>query len=190
MPASFLQQTESLQQLLETAALYLHVPFCHTRCYYCDFNTYAGILPMRESYVRALTTEIAQAGKAAQHTDSRLRRSRSIFFGGGTPSLLSVDQVTRLLNACFTSFVVDKDAEITLEANPGTLTQAQLAGLRASGINRLSMGAQSFDAALLKMLGRIHSPEEIEQAVLHARAAGFTSINLDFMFGLPGQTMQ
>ena len=184
------QQTESLQQLLETAALYLHVPFCHTRCYYCDFNTYAGILPMRESYVCALTSEITLTGKAAQHADGRPRRSRSIFFGGGTPSLLSVDQVTRLLNACFTSFAVDKDAEITLEANPGTLTQDQLVGLRAAGINRLSMGAQSFDAALLKTLGRIHSPEEVEQALRYARAAGFTSINLDLMFGLPGQTMQ
>jgi oxygen-independent coproporphyrinogen-3 oxidase len=190
LPASFLEQTEALQQLLETAALYLHIPFCHTRCYYCDFNTYAGILPLRESYVRALTTEITLAGNAAQHADGRPRRSRSIFFGGGTPSLLSVEQVTRLLNACFTSFAVDKDAEITLEANPGTLTQAQLASLRAAGVNRLSMGAQSFDAALLKTLGRIHSPEEVEQALRYARTAGFTSVNLDLMFGLPGQTMQ
>jgi oxygen-independent coproporphyrinogen-3 oxidase len=188
--ASFLEQTEPVQQLLTTAALYLHIPFCHTRCYYCDFNTYAGILPMRESYVRALTTEVTLAGKAAQHADGSQRRSRSIFFGGGTPSLLSVDQVTRLLEACFTSFAVDEGAEITLEANPGTLTQDQLEGLRRAGINRLSMGAQSFNETLLKTLGRIHSPEEIEQAVYYARSAGFTSINLDFMFGLPGQTMQ
>ena len=182
--------TEPIQELLETASLYLHIPFCHTRCHYCDFNTYAGILPLREPYVRALLTEIAATGTLARLPSGRPRRSRTIFFGGGTPSLLSVEQITRILNACSTSFSVDEGAEITLEANPGTLSQEQLAGLRTAGINRLSMGAQSFDAQLLKTLGRIHSPEEITQAMQYARAAGFTSINLDFMFGLPGQTMR
>jgi oxygen-independent coproporphyrinogen-3 oxidase len=187
---SLLQETEPIEQLLETAALYLHIPFCHTRCYYCDFNTYAGLLPLREPYVRALLTEIALAGQKARHADGTLRRSRSIFFGGGTPSLLTVEQVRRLLQACREAFALDQDAEITLEANPGTLTQEQLVGIREAGINRLSMGAQSFDAQLLKALGRIHSPAEITQAIQYARAAGFTSINLDFMFGLPDQTMQ
>jgi oxygen-independent coproporphyrinogen-3 oxidase len=185
-----LASTEPIEQLLETVSLYLHIPFCHTRCYYCDFNTYAGLLSMREPYVRALLTEIALAGAMARQTDNKPRRSRTLFFGGGTPSLLSVSQIERLLNACRHSFALDKDAEVTLEANPGTLSQEQLVGLYAAGINRLSMGAQSFDAALLKMLGRIHTPEEITQAVSSARAAGFTSINLDFMFGLPDQTMQ
>lgn len=185
-----LTSQEPIEQLLETASLYLHIPFCHTRCFYCDFNTYAGILPLREPYVRALLTEIALAGKMAQYEDGTPRRSRTIFFGGGTPSMLSVAQITRLLEACFGAFAVDPDAEITLEANPGTLSQEQLVGLRRAGINRLSMGSQSFDADLLKTLGRIHTPEEITQAVHYARAAGFTSINLDFMFGLPGQTMQ
>ena len=181
---------EPIQRVLETASLYLHIPFCHTRCHYCDFNTYAGMLPLREPYVKALLKEIALAGTMAQHPDGTHRRSRTIFFGGGTPSLLTVAQITRLLNACFTSFSVDKDAEITMEANPGTLDKEQLQGIRAAGINRLSMGAQSFDAELLQTLGRIHTPEEITQAVIFARAAGFTSINIDFMFGLPGQTMQ
>lgn len=144
---------------------------------------------MREPYVRALLTEIRLAGQMAQHGDRSPRRSRTIFFGGGTPSLLSVSQITDLLEACYSSFAVDKDAEITLEANPGTLDQEQLAGLRAAGINRLSMGAQSFDPGLLKALGRIHTPEEVQQAVSYARNAGFTSINLDLMFGLPEQTM-
>src|SRR5204862_2915685 len=135
--------TEPIQELLETASLYLHIPFCHTRCHYCDFNTYAGILPMREPYVRALLTEITLAGQMAQHADGSPRRSRTIFFGGGTPSLLSVSQITRLLDACYSAFVVDKDAEVTLEANPGTLDREQLAGLYAAGVNRLSMGAQS-----------------------------------------------
>ncbi|MBV9688893.1 MAG: radical SAM family heme chaperone HemW [Ktedonobacteraceae bacterium] len=189
-PQALLEPTESIQHLLETASLYLHIPFCHTRCYYCDFNTYAGILPLREPYIRALLTEIALAGEMAQHAGGVWRRSRTIFFGGGTPSLLSVSQIARLLDACHNAFAVDEDAEITLEANPGTLSQQQLAGIRTAGINRLSMGAQSFDAALLKTLGRIHSPSDITQAVHWARAAGFTSLNLDFMFGLPDQTMQ
>ncbi|GAC1359584.1 MAG: radical SAM family heme chaperone HemW [Ktedonobacteraceae bacterium] len=190
IPRALLQPTESIQALLETASLYLHIPFCHTRCHYCDFNTYAGILPMRAAYVRALLTEIELAGEMARRADGTRRRSRTIFFGGGTPSLLTVEQMTRLLNACFAAFAVDADAEITMEANPGTLDKEQLVGLRAAGINRLSMGAQSFDAQLLQTLGRIHTPEEITQAVQFARAAGFTSINIDFMFGLPGQTMQ
>ncbi|HTK11150.1 MAG TPA: radical SAM family heme chaperone HemW [Ktedonobacteraceae bacterium] len=190
LPQTLLQPTETIQQLLETASLYLHIPFCHTRCYYCDFNTYAGLLPLREPYVRALLTEIELVGKMARHDDGRLRRSRTVFFGGGTPSLLTVEQIIRLLNTCFHAFAVDSDAEITLEANPGTLSQEQLVGLRAAGINRLSMGAQTFDAHLLNTLGRIHTPEEISQAVRYARAAGFDSLNLDLMFGLPEQTMQ
>ena len=179
-----------IQELLQTISLYLHIPFCHTRCHYCDFNTYAGILPLREPYVRALITEVELAGQLAQLTDGAPRRSRTIFFGGGTPSLLTVTQITRLLAACRKAFAVDEQAEITLEANPGTLSFEQLKGLRAAGINRLSLGSQSFDAELLYTLGRIHSPDEIVQALCNARAAGFTSINLDFMFGLPGQTMQ
>jgi oxygen-independent coproporphyrinogen-3 oxidase len=179
-----------IQELLQTVSLYLHIPFCHTRCHYCDFNTYAGILPLREPYVRALITEVELAGQLAQLTDGAPRRSRTIFFGGGTPSLLTVKQITRLLAACRKAFAVDEQAEITLEANPGTLSFEQLKGLRAAGINRLSLGSQSFDAELLHTLGRIHSPDEIVLALSNARAAGFTSINLDFMFGLPGQTMQ
>src|SRR5947208_3868286 len=182
--------TERIQQLLETVSLYVHIPFCHTRCHYCDFNTYAGMLPLREPYVHALLTEIGMAGALTKLPGGKPRRSRTIFFGGGTPSLLSVSQVSRILDACYNNFAVDEDAEITLEANPGTLSRDQLVGLRAAGVNRLSMGAQSFDAELLKTLGRIHTPDEITQAVHYVRAAGFTSLNLDFMFGLPGQTMQ
>lgn len=194
MTTSTFDQTQfhilPISELLQTASLYLHIPFCHTRCHYCDFNTYAGILPLREPYVRALLREIALAGEMARLPDGSPRRSRTIFFGGGTPSLLTVEQITRLLDACRQSFALDSDAEISLEANPGTLSQEQLQGLRAAGVNRLSMGAQSFDAGLLHTLGRIHSPQEITQAVLFAREAGFASINLDFMFGLPDQTMR
>src|SRR5579859_4359726 len=189
-PAQSQTNREPIEQLLETVSLYLHIPFCHTRCHYCDFNTYAGILPLREPYVRALITEIGLVGQLAQLANGTPRRSRTIFFGGGTPSLLTVEQITRLLAACRIAFAVDEQAEITLEANPGTLSFEQLTGLLAAGINRLSIGSQSFDAELLNTLGRIHTPEEIVQAVRNARAAGFTSINLDFMFGLPGQTMR
>lgn len=178
-----------IAELLQTASLYFHIPFCHTRCHYCDFNTYAGILPLREPYVRALLSEIELAGAMALLPDGSPRRSRTIFFGGGTPSLLSVEQISRILAASRVAFAVDAEAEITLEANPGTLSLAQLQGLRTAGVNRLSLGSQSFDADLLRSLGRIHSPREITQAVLFARQAGFSSINLDFMFGLPSQTM-
>lgn len=190
VPSTHPVNMSEIQELLQTVSLYLHIPFCHTRCHYCDFNTYAGILPLREPYVRALITEVELAGQLAQLTDGAPRRSRTIFFGGGTPSLLTVTQIARLLAACRKAFAVDEQAEITLEANPGTLSFEQLKGLRVAGINRLSLGSQSFDAELLHTLGRIHTPDEIVQALSNARAAGFTSINLDFMFGLPGQTMQ
>src|SRR5260370_32014004 len=170
-PSTHLIQNSEIQELLQTASLYLHIPFCHTRCHYCDFNTYAGMLPLREPYVRALITEIELVGQLAQLANGIPRRSRTIFFGGGTPSLLTVEQITRLLAACRKAFAVDELAEITLEANPGTLSREQLAGLRAAGVNRLSMGSQSFDAELLKTLGRIHSPREIVQALHNARAA-------------------
>ena len=136
----------NIQELLQTTSLYLHIPFCHTRCHYCDFNTYAGILPLREPYVRALITEVRLAGQHAQLANGTPRRSRTIFFGGGTPSLLTVAQIKRLLSACREAFAVDEQAEITLEANPGTLSTEQLTGLRAAGINRVSLGSQSFDA--------------------------------------------
>src|SRR5438876_1716580 len=121
IPDIHLKHTSSIQELLESVSLYLHIPFCHTRCHYCDFNTYAGILPLREPYVKALLTEIELAGKIAQLANGTPRRSRTIFFGGGTPSMLSVPQIKRMLDACFQAFMVDTDAEITLEANPGTL---------------------------------------------------------------------
>src|SRR6266705_7005620 len=99
-PYAHLTHKTSIRELLQTASLYLHIPFCHTRCHYCDFNTYAGILPLREPYVRALLTEIKLAGKLAQHADGSPRRSRTIYFGGGTLSLLTVAQITRLLIVC------------------------------------------------------------------------------------------
>jgi oxygen-independent coproporphyrinogen-3 oxidase len=181
--------SDSLAAELESVSLYLHVPFCHAKCHYCDFNSYAGMLGQREAYVDALAREIRLAGQRARRVDGSPRRCRTIFFGGGTPSLLTAAQVEGLLREAREAFAVDADAEITLEANPGTLEYGRLDALRATGVNRLSMGAQSFDAGLLRWMGRIHSPEEIETAFAAARLAGFTSINLDFIFALPNQLL-
>lgn len=175
---------------LDTISLYLHIPFCHAKCHYCDFNSYAGMLGLREQFVAALEDEIALAGMRARGGNGRPRRCRTIFFGGGTPSLLTSAQVASLLDAARSAFVVDADAEITMEANPGALEYSRLDEVRAAGVNRLSMGAQSFDPALLRWMGRIHSPEEIETAFRAARDAGFTNINLDFIFALPGQSQR
>ncbi|HET9111530.1 MAG TPA: radical SAM family heme chaperone HemW [Ktedonobacterales bacterium] len=176
--------------LLDTISLYLHIPFCHAKCHYCDFNSYAGMLGLREQYVAALCDEIALAGRRVRDAQGRPRRCRTIFFGGGTPSLLTPAQIAQLLDTARAAFDLDPDAEITMEANPGALEYERLDDVRGAGVNRLSMGAQSFDPALLRWMGRIHSPEEIETAFRSARAAGFTNINLDFIFALPGQSRQ
>src|SRR5690242_13644290 len=141
------QPDETSDLLLDTISLYLHIPFCHAKCHYCDFNSYAGMLGLRERYVDALLAEIALAGRRSRLPDSAPRRCRTIFFGGGTPSLLTSAQVRALLDAARTHFALDADAEISLEANPGTLEYGHLDELRATGVNRLSMGAQSFDPA-------------------------------------------
>jgi oxygen-independent coproporphyrinogen-3 oxidase len=139
--------------------------------------------------VRALTREIALMGEAARLPDGAPRRCRTIFFGGGTPSLLRPQEIADLLAAAHAAFAVDPDAEVTLEANPGTLERRRLKEMQATGLTRISMGAQSFDAGLLKWMGRIHSPEEIVTAVQAARDATFDNLNLDFIFALPDQTM-
>lgn len=184
-PAPGVSETASL---LETVSLYLHIPFCHAKCHYCDFNSYAGMLGLREEYVDALRDEILLAGRRARLANGAPRRCRTVFFGGGTPSLLTPEQVAALLAATREAFDLDEDAEVTLEANPGALEYSRLDAVRAAGVNRLSMGAQSFDPALLQWMGRIHTPEEIVTAVHAARAAGFTNLSLDFIFALPGQS--
>ncbi len=164
-------------------ALYLHIPFCAVRCAYCDFNTYAGLERLFEPYTAALAEEIRRAGAARGRPPAR-----TIFIGGGTPTVLPPELLARAVAACRDAFDVAPDAEITSEANPGTVDGAHFAALRAMSVNRLSMGVQSFDDAELRWLGRLHSADEAEAAFHAARAAGFNNINLDFMFGLPGQT--
>jgi oxygen-independent coproporphyrinogen-3 oxidase len=184
-----IEEPERQETLLDTISLYLHIPFCHAKCHYCDFNSYAGMLGLREQYVAALLDEIALAGERTRLPDGSPRRCRTIFFGGGTPSLLTAEQVAAILAASRAAFALDAEAEITLEANPGTLEYGHLDELYAAGVNRLSMGAQSFDAGLLRWMGRIHTPAEIETAFAAGRAAGFEQINLDFIYALPGQSL-
>ena len=163
-------------------ALYLHIPFCAVRCAYCDFNTYAGLERLYEPYAAALIGEIRRTGA------ERVRPAVcTIFIGGGTPTVLPPTLLADVLDACREAFDVAEDAEITSEANPGTVDQAHFTALAAMGVNRLSMGVQSFDDGELAWLGRIHSADEAETAFHAARRAGFANINLDFIFGLPGQ---
>lgn len=160
---------------------YVHVPFCSAICTYCNFNR--GLLDagLKERYVEALITDIARsAERVAVDT---------IYFGGGTPSLLEPGEVHRVIAACCSSFDVDGESEITLEANPETLTPARLEGFRAAGVNRLSLGVQSFRDAELTRLGRIHDADRARAAVREARQAGFDNVSLDLMMWLPGQRL-
>lgn len=164
-------------------SLYLHIPFCQRKCPYCDFNTYAGLNRLFEPFTAALTREIAEAGAACGRP-----AVRTLFLGGGTPTVLPAALLARIIDACRAAFDLLPDAEITSEANPGTVDVSRFTALRQMGINRLSMGVQSFDPAELAFLGRIHSAGEAATAFQAARAAGFDNINLDFIYGLPDQS--
>lgn len=167
-------------------SLYVHIPYCQRRCPYCDFNAHA-VSPLPEQrYVEALLQEIRQA---AAHPAWASEDVATIFFGGGTPSLFSPASFVRILAGVRDCFPLSPEAEITLEANPGTVTEQTLLGFRAAGVNRLSFGAQSFKDRHLGTLGRIHSAAEAEAAVHLARRAGFDTINTDCMFGIPGQSV-
>ncbi|MGW8250318.1 MAG: radical SAM family heme chaperone HemW, partial [Anaerolineales bacterium] len=167
-------------------SLYLHIPFCRHRCAYCDFNTYAGIESQIPAYVDALCREI----RITSESSGRQIPVHSVFFGGGTPSLLEIDQVAGLLGTIGDHYHLLAGAEITLEANPGTLSPAYLQTIRQSGINRLSLGMQSGRIAELHLLERQHNYFDIVQSVKWARQAGFDNINLDMIFGLPYQTLE
>jgi oxygen-independent coproporphyrinogen-3 oxidase len=165
-------------------ALYVHIPFCKSRCHYCDFATEVAPEPVREAYVAALIREFRLLAPLAPLPLS------SVFFGGGTPSLLTAAQWKVLLSALRDTFELDPDAEITVEANPGTTDGEKLAVWREYGVNRVSFGAQTFDNRLLRLIGRSHDSDAILAAVRDARAAGLRRINLDLMFGLPEQTLE
>ena len=163
-------------------SLYIHIPFCKSKCAYCDFASFPGRERCGEAYFAALCGEIRAAGDDTH-------RVETVFFGGGTPSLVPEAYIAGALAAAREAFPFAPGAEVSLEANPGTLTMEKLRAYREMGVNRLSIGVQSFDAGLLRDIGRVHTPGEAVEAVRMARAAGFANIGIDLMYGLPGQTM-
>jgi oxygen-independent coproporphyrinogen-3 oxidase len=167
-------------------AVYVHFPWCARKCPYCDFNSHPikGAIPEAE-YAAQLIADLTRDTRAVSD-----RAVSSVFFGGGTPSLISPSTIGRIVDAIHGHLTVTTDVEITLEANPGAIDSGHLRGYAAAGVNRLSIGAQSFDAPTLQRLGRIHGPDEIGRSVAAARKAGITRINLDIMHGLPKQNAE
>ncbi|MEQ9208349.1 MAG: radical SAM family heme chaperone HemW, partial [Pseudomonadales bacterium] len=174
-----------MKSQLPPLSLYVHIPWCVRKCPYCDFNSHHighNELP-EDQYVQVVKADLENSMRQAQG-----RKLQSVFFGGGTPSLFSARAIGNLLEAANQFIGIENNAEITLEANPGTFEQQKFSGYRQAGINRLSIGIQSFDQEKLEALGRIHNSEEALGAVSIARRAGFDNINLDLMFGLPDQS--
>jgi putative oxygen-independent coproporphyrinogen III oxidase len=179
-------------------SLYFHIPFCTHRCAYCDFNTYAGQESMIPAYVDALCKEIEFVGNLSR-VEGRLSDSETaveaplpvhtVFFGGGTPSLLSPKQFEMIFNSIHANFKLTEDVEFTIEANPGTVSYKDLLELRKIGINRISYGVQSANTEELHMLERAHNFFDVIEAVASARKAGFDNLNLDLIYGLPEQTL-
>ncbi|MGV6826973.1 MAG: radical SAM family heme chaperone HemW [bacterium] len=166
-------------------SLYVHMPWCVRKCPYCDFNSHELQQGAdQQAYITALLHDLRAESPLAMG-----REVRSVFIGGGTPSLFDGDSIQRLLTGVREDLSLAAQAEITLEANPGTVDAAHFAGYREAGVNRLSIGAQSFSAEKLEALGRIHNPNQIVVAAETARRVGIDNINIDLMFGLPGQTI-
>lgn len=172
----------SVENKMTHAGLYIHIPFCRSRCSYCDFATgiYQGELA--ERYVHALVSEISRSSNAGAHVDT-------VYFGGGTPSLLTPAQLDQIFSALHRQFDIDRDSEVTLEMNPGTVDRDQLRSFRQSGVNRASFGAQTFDDAELAKLGRSHTSADTLKTFHELRAAGFDNVSFDLIAGLPGQTL-
>jgi oxygen-independent coproporphyrinogen III oxidase len=176
-------------------SLYLHIPFCTHRCAYCDFNTYAGQEGLIPAYVEALCKEIEFVGRSIPRIQPKTAElgarlgAHTVFFGGGTPSLLSAKQFGAILGALQAHFIILENAEITMEANPGTVSSDDLRQIRGKGINRISFGVQSANTEELQMLERTHSFFDVIEAVKSARTAGFENLNLDLIYGLPEQSL-
>ncbi len=168
---------------MEPIAVYVHTPFCPSKCGYCDFNSYAMTGEIVERTVRATVLEI-------ERSPWRGRPAKTVFFGGGTPTFLEAGQLERILLAVVAAHPPVDGAEVTSEANPGTVDIPKFRDMRAMGFDRVSLGAQSFDSSDLLRLGRVHEPGHIGRAVQAARDAGFENLNLDLMFALPGQSMR
>jgi oxygen-independent coproporphyrinogen-3 oxidase len=164
--------------------LYIHIPFCQRKCNYCDFPSYAGMQSRYEDYVRALQSEIEAASK------NHPVRFDTVFVGGGTPTLLGANRLAGVLESCRRCLDIAPEAEVTVEANPGTVSLEELSILHTAGVNRLSLGIQSLHDAELALLGRIHDAQQAIDAYEMARRAGLPNISLDLMFGLPGQSVE
>ena len=172
--------------ILPPLSLYIHIPWCIRKCPYCDFNSHQANNDIPEAgYVAALRLDLQQDAILAQG-----RKLTSIFFGGGTPSMFSANAIAQIIEDATTIIGFEPDIEITLEANPGTFEQEKFSGFRHAGVNRLSIGIQSFNDIQLKLLGRVHGRDEALRAVNVARNAGFDNINLDLMHGLPEQSVE
>lgn len=169
---------------MRQAGIYIHIPFCRARCSYCDFATGAYESALAERYVRAVANEISSS-----HLVEDVREVDTIYFGGGTPSLLNPTQVAHILEAVRERFRVAQDAEVTMEMNPGTLTPDTLREFRALGVNRASYGAQTFDDLELRSLGRTHTALDVRRTISLLRETGFTNISFDLIAGLPAQTL-
>lgn len=178
-------------RLSRPIALYVHIPFCQRKCAYCDFNSYAGSRDEEHRlYVAALLAEMEQWAARLASLDGQPVTVPSVFVGGGTPTLLSTPLLTRVIQRALELFTLAPDCEVTIEANPGTVDigDGKLAAARSAGASRVSFGVQAFQNHLLATLGRVHTAQQAAAAVAAARAAGFTNLNLDLMYGLPGQT--
>ncbi|AEV69324.1 radical SAM family heme chaperone HemW [Acetivibrio clariflavus] len=165
--------------------IYIHIPFCKTKCYYCDFNSFACRDEFVPAYFSALKKEIALYSEKLKGFNIK-----SVFIGGGTPSSVDAQYIYEVMHLIYKEFCIDKEAEISIEANPGTLTVEKLKTYKDIGINRISIGLQAWQDTILKRLGRIHTSEEFEQNFKAARKIGFDNINVDLIFGIPGQTVE
>lgn len=168
----------------DKAGLYIHVPFCSSKCNYCDFNSYTGKIDLADEYFNSMKKEI-------EHYEQEMKYYLvdTIFIGGGTPSVVSERYISEILEECRSKFNISRDCEISIESNPGTLTIEKLGAYKNADINRISMGLQAYQANLLKYLGRRHSCGDFIESVKNAKDAGFENINADVIFGIPGQTL-
>ncbi len=170
-----------------SAGIYIHIPFCATRCHYCNFATGGYEAELARRYVAAVREEINRSDVSSK---PGMDDADTIYFGGGTPTTLTVEQISSLIELCRRTFNIVPNAEIAAEANPGSVSRSYLENLREAGVNRLSFGVQSFDDGELQMIGRTHSSEEAREAMRTARAAGFANVSIDLIAGLPEQKME
>jgi len=169
---------------MDSLSLYIHIPFCEAKCAYCDFNSYAGLEPLYDDYVEALVEEMAIVGGRFSPL-----RGRTIYLGGGTPTVLSLEGLKRIWDGCLQAFVIHEGAEVCCEANPGTVDLRYLESLLHLGVGRLSLGVQSLHDDELQLLGRVHTSAQARAAYEMARQAGF-NVNLDLIYAFPGQTLE